>query len=120
MAFQIADDLLDYTGTEAVTGKPTGHDLRERKVTLPLVGALKRATRAEEREIRAFFTLVDPDDDDIARVVGIVAERGGLTYAHARAARYAEQAQLALGELPQGVPHAALDDAITYAVDRRH
>ena len=119
MAFQIADDLLDYTGTEAVTGKPTGHDLRERKVTLPLVGALGRATPAEEREIRTFFTLVDPDDEDIARVVGIVAERGGLTYAHARAARYADQAQLALGDLPQGVPQAALQDAITYAVDRR-
>ncbi len=56
MAFQIADDLLDYTGSEAVTGKPTGHDLRERKVTLPLVSALERVSRAEDREIRAFFT----------------------------------------------------------------
>jgi octaprenyl-diphosphate synthase len=119
MAFQIADDLLDYTGTEAVTGKPSGHDLRERKVTLPLVGALERATPAEEREIRAFFTLVDPDDDDIARVIGIVAERGGLTYAHARAARYADLAHLALQDLPEGVPRAALGDSIAYAVDRR-
>jgi octaprenyl-diphosphate synthase len=119
MAFQIADDLLDYTGTEAVTGKPTGHDLRERKVTLPLVGALERATPAEEREIRAFFTLVDPDDEDIARVIGIVAERGGLSYAHARAVRYADLAHLALSEVPDGVPEAALGDAINYAVDRR-
>lgn len=119
MAFQIADDLLDYTGTEAMTGKPTGHDLRERKVTLPLVGALERATPAEEREIRAFFTLVDPDDDDIARVIGIVAERGGLTYAHARAARYADLAHLALHDLPDGVSRAALADSIAYAVDRR-
>ncbi|MGE0160065.1 MAG: polyprenyl synthetase family protein [Gemmatimonadales bacterium] len=119
MAFQIADDLLDYTGTEAVTGKPSGHDLRERKVTLPLVGALERATPAEEREIRAFFTLVDPDDDDIAHVVGIVAERGGLTYAHARAARYADLAHLALEDLPDGVPRSALADSVAYAVDRR-
>ena len=119
MAFQIADDLLDYTGTEAVTGKPTGHDLRERKVTLPLVGALRRATPAEERAIRAFFTLVDPSDEDIARVIGIVAERGGLTYARARAARYAELAHLALEDLPEGVPQAALGDSIAYAVDRR-
>jgi octaprenyl-diphosphate synthase len=119
MAFQIADDLLDYTGTEAVTGKPTGHDLRERKVTLPLVGALERATPAEEREIRAFFTLVDADDEDIARVIGIVAERGGLSYAHARAARYADLAHLALADLPGSVPKAALGDAIAYAVDRR-
>jgi octaprenyl-diphosphate synthase len=119
MAFQIADDLLDYTGSEAVTGKPTGHDLRERKVTLTLVGALARATPAEEREIRAFFTLVDPDDEHIERVIGIVAERGGLSYAHARAARYAELAHMALGHLPEGVPRAALADAIAYAVDRR-
>jgi octaprenyl-diphosphate synthase len=119
MAFQIADDLLDYTGNEAVTGKPTGHDLRERKVTLPLVGALKRATVAEEREIRAFFTLADPADDDIARVVGIVAERGGLSYARARAARYADAAHLALDEIPEGVSQGALRDAVAYAVDRR-
>ncbi len=119
MAFQIADDLLDYTGNEAVTGKPTGHDLRERKVTLPLVGALERATPAEEREIRTFFTLADPGDDDIARVVGIVAERGGLAYAHARAVRYADLAHLALDEVPDGVSQEALRDAIAYAVDRR-
>lgn len=119
MAFQIADDLLDYTGSEAVTGKPTGHDLRERKVTLPLVGALERATPAEERQIRAFFTLADPTDDDIARVVGIVAERGGLSYAHARATRYADLAHVALDEISPGVPQDALRDAVAYAVDRR-
>ncbi len=119
MAFQIADDLLDYTGNEAVTGKPTGHDLRERKVTLPLVGALDRATPAEEKQIRAFFTLADPSDEDIARVVGIVSERGGLTYAHARAARYADLAHVALDEVPDGVSESALREAIAYAVDRR-
>jgi octaprenyl-diphosphate synthase len=119
MAFQIADDLLDYTGTEAVTGKPTGHDLRERKVTLPLVGALECATPGEEREIRAFFSLGDPQDADIERVVGIVAERGGLTYARDRAARYADLAHVALEEVAEGPAHLALTDAIAYAVDRR-
>jgi octaprenyl-diphosphate synthase len=119
MAFQIADDLLDYTGTEAVTGKPTGHDLRERKVTLPLVGALEHATPSEEREIRALFSLADSLDDDIERVVEIVAERGGLTYARERAARYAELAHAALEEVAEGPAHVALRDAIAYAVDRR-
>jgi octaprenyl-diphosphate synthase len=119
MAFQIADDLLDYTGTEAVTGKPTGHDLRERKVTLPLVGALENATAGEQRAIRAFFSLADPQDDDIEHVVGIVAERGGLTYARDRAARYAELAHLALEEVAPGPAFVALRDAIAYAVDRR-
>jgi octaprenyl-diphosphate synthase len=118
MAFQIADDLLDYTGNEAITGKPTGHDLRERKVTLPLVGALPRAQAAEIGEIRRFFTLVDPSDQDIARIVGIVEERGGLDYARQRARDYAEQAEGALAGLGASPAVEALAEAVVYAVGR--
>ncbi len=119
MAFQIADDLLDYTGSEAVTGKPTGHDLRERKVTLPLVDVLGRVTPAEDAEIRSFFTRVDPSDEEIARIVEIVVSNGGLEYASGVAARYAEAAREALDEVPAGAPVDALRDAVSYAVDRR-
>lgn len=119
MAFQIADDLLDYTGTEAVTGKPTGHDLRERKVTLPLVEALARADDGEQREIRSFFTRVDPTDDEIARMVEIVVERGGLEYASRAAEGYAVRAREALSGLPDSPATASLADAVSYAVDRR-
>ncbi|MDZ7780317.1 MAG: polyprenyl synthetase family protein [Gemmatimonadota bacterium] len=119
MAFQIADDLLDYTGTEEVTGKPTGHDLRERKVTLPLVGALPEASESEEGEIRRFFTRVDPSDEEIARIVEIVVERGGLRYAQDRAMHYADLARAALAELPQGPAVEALALSVSYAVDRR-
>lgn len=119
MAFQIVDDLLDYTGSEAVTGKPTGHDLRERKVTLPLVGALRRARAAEIREIRRFFTLVDPSEEDITRIVGIVDERGGLDYARDRASEYAERAETELAAVGSG-PAAveALSNAVVYTVGR--
>src|SRR5690606_1111751 len=55
MAFQIADDLIDYTETEAVTGKPVGHDLREHKVTLPLIRALADFGPAARAEVEAFF-----------------------------------------------------------------
>ena len=119
MAFQIADDLLDYTGTEEITGKPTGQDLRERKVTLPLVGALANATPGEEKEIRTFFTITDPNDEEIARVVGIVEECGGLAYARERATQYAEAARDTLSGLAEGPELAALSEAIAYAVDRR-
>lgn len=119
MAFQIADDLLDYTGSAEVTGKPTGHDLRERKVTLPLVGALRDASGAEDEEIRRFFTRVDPSDEEIARIVAIVVERGGLDYAQEKAAEYADRAREALAELPAGEAVAALEAAVSYAVDRR-
>ena len=119
MAFQIADDLLDYTGTEEITGKPTGHDLRERKVTLPRGGALANATPGEEKEIRTFFTITDPNDEEIARVVGIVEECGGLAYARERATQYAEVARATLSGLDEGPALAALSEAIAYAVDRR-
>ena len=119
MAFQIADDLLDYTGTEAVTGKPTGHDLRERKVTLPLVRTLSRADDSEEAEVRSFFTRVDPTDEEIERIVEIVVDRGGLEYAADVATEYADRARDALSEIPESPARAALAGAVSYAVDRR-
>ena len=119
MAFQIVDDLLDYTGSEAVTGKPTGQDLREHKVTLPLIGALATATEAEEREIRTLFAQAAPSDDDIRRVMGIVAGRGGLEYARGRADYYAGLARASLTGLAESIQLDALFDAVDYVVDRR-
>lgn len=118
MAFQIADDLLDYTGSEAVTGKPSGHDLRERKVTLPLVGALRNVSDVESREIRDFFTLVDAGDADIDRVIEIVHDRGGLDYANEQADLYAGRAWEALDSLPGDPAVEALRDAVAYTVGR--
>jgi octaprenyl-diphosphate synthase len=118
MAFQIADDLLDYTSSEEVTGKPSGHDLREHKVTLPLVGAMTRASEREMVEIRRFFTRAEPDDDDIARIVALVADRGGLEYARARAAEYASRAEAALDALGEDSAVDALRSAVTYATRR--
>ena len=118
MAFQIADDLLDYTGSEAVTGKPSGHDLRERKVTLPLVGALKKVSDTESREIRDFFTRVEAAEEDIERVIEIVHDRGGLDYAKMQADLYAARAWEALATLPEDPALEALRDAVTYTVGR--
>ena len=118
MAFQIADDLLDYTGSQAVTGKPSGHDLRERKVTLPLVGALRNVSDVESREIRDFFTLVEASEQEIDRVIEIVQHRGGLDYANERADLYAGRAWEALRSLPDDPAVEALRDAVTYTVGR--
>ena len=118
MAFQIVDDLLDYTGSEAVTGKPSGHDLRERKVTLPLVAALANATDAELAEIREFFTLVEASDHEIRRVIDVVDDRGGLLYARDQADLYAERAVEELADLPDEPTVEALRSAVAYAVGR--
>ena len=118
MSFQIADDMLDYVGTEAETGKPVGLDLQERKVTLPLVGALQNASEAEVAEIRRFFTRVDPTAEEIGRIVAIVQENDGLEYARSRAARYAERARECLAELDAGPAVDALEGALVYAINR--
>jgi octaprenyl-diphosphate synthase len=118
MAFQVADDILDYVGTENETGKPAGQDLREKKVTLPLIGALNTASSAAEREIKEFFNGSEPSDQEISRVVELVREFGGVEYARRKALEFAEKAEEALAEIPPGEAANALRDSITYVVDR--
>jgi octaprenyl-diphosphate synthase len=120
MAFQIADDLLDYTETEAVTGKPSGQDLREHKVTLPLIATFAAIDAAGRREIEAFFADPDPADDGIARVIELVRENGGLDYARQRAESYGARAEAALRSLPPSEATDALRGAIGYVTERRH
>ncbi|HZG44234.1 MAG TPA: polyprenyl synthetase family protein [Longimicrobium sp.] len=119
LAFQIADDLLDYTADSAVTGKPTGLDLREHKVTLPLIHALPRLSPGERAEVEALFAHPEPSDAMIAGVVEIVKGRGGLEYAHAQAMECAQRASEALDGLPEGPALDALRDSIVYAIERR-
>lgn len=119
MSFQIVDDLLDYTEEEAVTGKPSGNDLREHKVTLPLIFALQRLTPVARREVAALMATPQPSDEQIAGVIGIVTEVGGLDYARQRAALLAEQADQELDALPPSQSRETLRDCITYVLDRR-
>jgi octaprenyl-diphosphate synthase len=118
MAFQVADDILDYAGSEEETGKPVGQDLRERKVTLPLVGALKAAPATGKEEIRGFFGKVEPPEEDIARIVSLVQEMGGVEYARGKAMEFAERAERALVGLPEGPALASLRESINYVIDR--
>lgn len=119
MAFQIADDLLDYTADSSVTGKPSGLDLREHKVTLPLIAALREFSDAERAGAEAFFADPEPSDEGIARMVALVTARGGLDYARGRALECAQRAGEALEGLPEGPALDALRDSIAYAIERR-
>ena len=119
MAFQITDDVLDYTETERTTGKPSGLDLREHKITLPLIAGLPQMTAAERGSVQALMTAPEPGDDAIADVIAAVQARGGVQRARARAAEYAERAVEELGALPPGRARDALEDCLTYAVERR-
>lgn len=118
MAFQIVDDLLDYTADTSTTGKPTGLDLREHKVTLPLIHALRHASAAGRAVVERLFAESEPDDELIANVMDIVEEYGGLDYARRRGERFADEAAEALSELPESRATAALRDAIAYVMER--
>jgi len=119
MAFQIADDLLDYTASEATTGKPTGHDLREHKMTLPLIAAMARMEPPARREVERFFADPEPTDHGIERIIELSAEHDGLAYARARADEFGSRAADALQGLPRSETTAALEAAVSYVVDRR-
>ena len=118
MAFQMQDDMLDYVGNEDVTGKPAGLDLRGRKVTLPLVGALRAMSPAEVDEVRHVFTLVEPGDAEVDHVISLVRQHGGIEYARDKATAYARAAKAAIHGLPPGPALDALHEAVLYVTDR--
>ena len=106
-------------GNESVTGKPGGLDLREHKVTLPLIAALPHVSTAARARIDSLFAAENPEDEAIAEVIGIVSEAGGIEYARRRGEQFAHDAEQALRVLPESPVRSALTDAIAYVMDRR-
>jgi octaprenyl-diphosphate synthase len=119
MSFQIADDILDYTSDSTVTGKPSGLDLREHKVTLPLILARPELTGASRRRVEELFATENPDERLINDVVAIVADAGGIDRARQRGEQLAQEAEDVLEPLPDSPVRSALTDAISYVMDRR-
>jgi octaprenyl-diphosphate synthase len=118
MVFQITDDLIDYTEESETTGKPSGLDLREHKVTLPLIAALRTMSRADRAQVQALFAAEVPSDEDVAAVTSIVIESGGLEYARQRAEEHAARAHELLATLPPSPARDALGAAISYVMER--
>lgn len=119
MVFQIVDDLLDYTADAEVTGKPSGLDLREHKVTLPLIHALPQFTAAERREVDALMQSPEPTDSQIQAVVQAVTEHGGLDYARERAGRIVSEAEAELQVLAPSPARELLRSSLGFVLDRR-
>lgn len=119
MAFQITDDLLDYTASPAATGKPSGQDLREHKVTLPLIAALPKLKEREREVVADLFKEPEPAERQVRSVMRIVEARGGLDYARRRAAGHCEKARSHLSAAPSGASVDALHAAVDYVAARR-
>lgn len=118
IAFQIADDLLDYGGSAAVIGKNTGDDFREGKLTLPAIRAIARADDAE----RAFWTRTlgrgDQQEGDLERAVALLLRHDALAGALAEARTWAGRAKAALAGFPSGPLRDMLADLADHVVLR--
>lgn len=118
IAFQIADDVLDYSANREKLGKTVGDDFREGKMTAPVILALQKANDEE----RAFWkrTMEDKqqDDSDLIRAQSILSRHGALQGGLALARDYAQKAREALAEAPDSPLRATLDALALYTVDR--
>jgi len=119
MAFQIIDDLLDFTEVEAVTGKPSGLDLKEHKVTLPLIHALPRFSAAQRADLNALMAAPEPSPEQIALVVGHVRAVGGFESAKARARTWGEAALAELECLHPSPERDLLRASVAFVTERR-
>jgi octaprenyl-diphosphate synthase len=119
MAFQIVDDIIDYTEDESVTGKPGGLDLKEHKVTLPLIAALPSLSRAGRAQVDRLFATEQPTDVQVAEIVSLVSEAGGIEAARRRGDQFMQEAADALSAVPESPARGSLMDAIGYVMERR-
>ena len=117
-AFQIADDVLDYSADEAALGKHLGDDLAEGKATLPLIHAIQYSNAAVRERLRVIVE--NGDIDAMPEVLAAIETTGGLEYSLRRAETYAAAAEAALEGLAENDAVAALRGLARYAVRRDH
>ena len=117
-AFQIADDVLDYTADAEALGKNLGDDLAEGKATLPLIHAIRHSDTGTADRLRAIVQ--EGDAGAMPEVLAAIRATGGLDYSRERARHYAAMAGQALDSLPESDALAALRGLARYAVERGH
>lgn len=117
LAFQIKDDIFDY-GTPNDIGKPTGLDIRERKMTLPLIYALSHSSKEVRRELINIVKNHNEDTKKVRRVVQLVIEAGGIQYAHAKMQALKDEALLLLHDIPASTSKTALIGLVEYTIER--
>ncbi|MBL7902069.1 MAG: polyprenyl synthetase family protein [Bacteroidia bacterium] len=118
IAFQIKDDLFDFGNGEDI-GKPTGIDIKEKKMTLPLIYALNQSSWLEKRKIINLIKNHNEDHESVKRVIDFVIEKGGIAYANKVMQEYKDKALKVLEQLPSNPARESIQRLLVYAIERK-
>ena len=118
IAFQIRDDLLDYNG-HGLTGKLTGNDIKEKKITLPLIHALEQTTAVRRRHILSIFRNHRKTRSEISEVIKFVSDNGGMDYAELKMNQYRDKALAILDKYPESDVKTSLREFVNYTTSRK-
>jgi octaprenyl-diphosphate synthase len=117
MAFQIRDDLFDYTSRKNIIGKPVGGDMKEKKITLPLIRSFQQAPKKESRRILKMIRN-GAKSKDVEYVIAFAHQYGGIDYAVSKAEYYSERARECLQPLPDSPAKEALMMFVDFVMER--
>ena len=118
IAFQIKDDLFDYE--ESGTGKPGGIDIKEKKLTLPIIYALNNTDKGERRKIISLINQFKNKNEQLQELFSFVTERGGIKYAQSKMAAFQQEAFDILDTFPESEYRHSLRDLVLYTTQRSY
>jgi octaprenyl-diphosphate synthase len=118
IAFQIRDDILDYEGT-GLTGKTVGNDIKEKKITLPLIHALEQSANSKKRHIINIVKRRKKTRTEIGEVISFVMDYGGLEYAELKMNQYRDKALAILDSYPESEVKESLREFVYYTTSRK-
>ncbi|PWD99723.1 polyprenyl synthetase family protein [Marinilabilia rubra] len=118
IAFQIRDDLLDYERTN-ISGKPTGNDLKEKKMTLPLIHVLEQQPSVKKRKILSTIRRHHKNEKKIAPIVEFVKDNGGIEYARTKMSEYRDKALEILNSFPESEAREGLIELVHFTTTRK-
>ncbi|WP_290664570.1 polyprenyl synthetase family protein [Ignavibacterium sp.] len=119
MSFQIRDDILDYEGTSSIIGKPVGGDIREKKITLPLIFAMNKVSRPEANSIKKILKSKN-DSESVREIISFVREQNGIEYAYNISRKFALEAKKSLEVFPDSQTKLALESLVDFVTERKN